>query len=202
MTARPSITRQAPAKNRNRSDEVVISSIAAPVGLPVWLDSRRPSSSAFSSMMSAILSSARLRVWGVVSDHDSKAVAAASTARSTSARARRGDGRDDLARGRVLDVQRLPRRRVDPLAADELLVRLDGVEGLGHRGLHGAPTSALAADPGGDPRIVPLREPRDQRRPSRATPRSPGRRPGLRMAGRACGLRARDAASQAGQARP
>ena len=84
------MTRHAPAKKRNRSDDVVISSIAAPVGLPVWLDSSRPSSSALASMMSAILSSARLRVWGVVSDQVSKAFAAASTARSTSAAADAG----------------------------------------------------------------------------------------------------------------
>ena len=84
MTARPSITRQAPAKKRNRSELVAISSMAAPIGLPVWLDSSRPSSSAFASMMSAILSSARLRVWGVVRLQVSKAASAASTARSTS----------------------------------------------------------------------------------------------------------------------
>src|ERR687898_346421 len=35
VTARPSGTRQAPAKKRNRSELVVISSIAAPTGLPV-----------------------------------------------------------------------------------------------------------------------------------------------------------------------
>ena len=64
---------------------MAISSMAAPTGLPVWLDSSRPSSSAFASRMSAILSSARLRVWGVVRPQVSNAASAASTARSTSA---------------------------------------------------------------------------------------------------------------------
>ena len=171
MTARPSITRQAPAKKRNRSDEVVISSIAAPIGLPVWLDSRRPSSSAFSSMMSAILSRARLRVWGVVRDHDSNAVEAASTARSTSAPARRRHGRDDLAGRRVLDVQRLPRRRVDPAAADELLVRLDGVRGSRSQRPPSRADERTCRGSGCGREIVPLPGPDDQRRPSLATRR-------------------------------
>ena len=84
MTARPSITRQAPAKKRNRSELTAISSTATPTGLPVWLDSSRPSSSAFASRMSAILSNARLRAWGVVRLQVSKAASAASTARLTS----------------------------------------------------------------------------------------------------------------------
>ena len=78
------MTLHAPAKKRNRSELTDISSMAAPTGFPVWLDSSRPSSSAFASRMSAILSSARLRAWGVVRLHVSKAVSAASTARSTS----------------------------------------------------------------------------------------------------------------------
>ena len=49
-------------------------------------------------------------------------------------RARRLDLGDDLAVGRVLDVERLAGRGVDPLAADELLVGLDALEDVGHRG--------------------------------------------------------------------
>ena len=43
------------------------------------------------------------------------------------------DLRDDLAVGRVLDIERLARRRIDPFAADELLVGLDALEDVGHR---------------------------------------------------------------------
>ena len=60
------MTRHAPAKKRRRSTTTGISSIAAPTGLPAfWLDSSRPSSSAFAPRAtSAILSSARLRSCG------------------------------------------------------------------------------------------------------------------------------------------
>ena len=108
MTARPSITRQAPAKNRNRSLEAAISSIAAPVGLPVWLDSRRPSSSAFSSRMSAILSSARLRVWGVVSDQRLERLGGGVDRAIDVLLARCRHRGDALAGGRVLDVSVSP----------------------------------------------------------------------------------------------
>jgi hypothetical protein len=63
---------------------VLISSIAAPTGLPALADSRRPISSAAASSESAIFSSSRLRSWGVVSFHVANACSAASTARSTS----------------------------------------------------------------------------------------------------------------------
>jgi hypothetical protein len=43
--------------------------------------------------------------------------------------------RDDLAVRRVLDVQRLARRRVDELAADELLIGLHPVDDVGHFGV-------------------------------------------------------------------
>ncbi len=46
---------------------------------------------------------------------------------------RRLDPRDDLAVGRVLDIERLARRGIDPFAADELLVGLDALEDVGHR---------------------------------------------------------------------
>ena len=41
---------------------------------------------------------------------------------------------DHLAVGRVLDVERLARRGVDELAADELLVGLDALDDVGHVG--------------------------------------------------------------------
>ncbi len=40
---------------------------------------------------------------------------------------------DDLAVGRVLDIERLARRRIDPFATDELLIGLDALEDVGHR---------------------------------------------------------------------
>ena len=40
---------------------------------------------------------------------------------------------DDLAVGRVLDIERLARRRIDPFAPDELLIGLDALEDVGHR---------------------------------------------------------------------
>ena len=145
VTARPSGTRQAPAKNRNRSELVVISSMAAGIGLPVWLDSRRPSSSAFSSRMSAILSSARLRVWGVVRPQRLEG-GLRRVDRAVHVRLARGrDVRDDSAVGRVLDRDRLAGGRVDPLPPDELLVRLDSIERLGHGRPPGQRARALAA---------------------------------------------------------
>ncbi len=48
--------------------------------------------------------------------------------------ARRLDPGDDLLVGRVLDVDRLARGGVDPLAVDELLVRLDAFRDVGHLG--------------------------------------------------------------------
>ena len=176
VTARPSGTRQAPAKKRNRSEETAISSIAAWVGLPVWRDSRRPSSSALASRMSAILSSARLRVWGVVSDQRLERVR------------RRVDGPVDvlLARTpgrarrlhvgrRVLDDERLAGRGVDPLAADELLVRLHG-HGAG--GLHGRRRAQLPVVRSMCPRLCATPGRRSTRGPRRATAGRPGGRPG------------------------
>ena len=48
---------------------------------------------------------------------------------------RRRHLRDDLAVRRVLDVEGLARRRLDELAADELLVGLDALDDVGHFGL-------------------------------------------------------------------
>ena len=84
LAARPSITRHAPAKKRNRSAQTAISSIAAPTGLPALALSRRPSSSAFDLRASATLSRSSERSCGVVFFQVSNAVAAALTARSTS----------------------------------------------------------------------------------------------------------------------
>src|SRR5579872_3725855 len=82
---RPSSTRAAPAKNRIWSTAGGISSLAISArGLPVLRHSASISSSARVSKASAIFSSARLRSDGVVSRHDSNAVAAALSAVSTS----------------------------------------------------------------------------------------------------------------------
>ena len=58
--------------------------MVSPNGLPVFSDSARTISSARSSMASAILSMAICRSEGVVSRHVSKALSAASNARSIS----------------------------------------------------------------------------------------------------------------------
>ena len=81
LAARPSMTRAAPAKKRNRSAQTPISSMAAPTGLPAFALSSRPSLSALASSASAILSIRSERSCGVVFFQVSKAVAAASTAR-------------------------------------------------------------------------------------------------------------------------
>ena len=78
------MTRDAPAKNRNRSAQTAISSMAAPTGLPALALSSRPSSSARASSASAILSRSSERSCGVVFFQLWKAVSAALTARSTS----------------------------------------------------------------------------------------------------------------------
>ena len=189
LAALPSITRAAPAKKRRLSTVTGISSIAAATGLPAFFDSRRPSSSARASSPSASFRRARLRSAGVVCCQVSKAVAAASTARSTSSALGRLDLGDDLAVGRVLDVERRARGRVDPLAADELLVGLDALEDVGHRGascacgqssLTDVTTSYAAAEvrpalrsrPGIDPYATgwPVRATRSMRSAARTVP--------------------------------
>jgi hypothetical protein len=82
----PSRILAAPAKKRIWSTIAGISSsIVSPRGLPVFSDSARTSSSARSSMASAILSSASCLSDGVESRQDSKARPATSNALSTSA---------------------------------------------------------------------------------------------------------------------
>ena len=82
----PSSIRAAPAKKRIWSTAGGISSVmVSPSGLPVLRLSTATNSSARASIASAILSSARWRSDGVVSRHDSNAVAAAAIAASTSA---------------------------------------------------------------------------------------------------------------------
>ena len=82
----PSSMRAAPAKKRIWSTAGGISSlIVSAIGLPVFWLSTATNSSARDSSASAILSRARCRSDGVVSRHDSKAVAAAPIAASTSA---------------------------------------------------------------------------------------------------------------------
>jgi len=83
--ARPSRIRAAPAKNRSWSTHGGSSSSAVnPIGLPVFWDSTRTNSADLASSASAIFSRAICRSAGVVSPQDSKAVAAACMARSTS----------------------------------------------------------------------------------------------------------------------
>ena len=184
VTARPSVTRQAPAKNRNRSRARWSSRRSRRrIGLPVWLDSRRPSSSAFSSRMSAILSSARLRVWGVVRHHVSNAAVRRVDGPIHVRLARGRDVRDDGAVGRVLDRERLAGRRVDPLAADELLVRLDSVERLGHGSLQGHARGRRCPRCRMRPAIVRHSARPFQRGPSRATARTTARRGGRPLSG-------------------
>ena len=81
----PSSTRAAPAKNVSTSLAWYISSLlVSDFGLPVSRDSTSTISSARESMAAASLLMACERSYGVVSRHDSKAVAAAPKARSTS----------------------------------------------------------------------------------------------------------------------
>src|SRR5690349_7949407 len=81
----PSRIRAAPAKKRKWSEAYGISSsMVIWIGLPVSRHSTLLISSARASIASAILSNAAARSCGVVFRHDSKAVAAAPYARSTS----------------------------------------------------------------------------------------------------------------------
>ena len=81
----PSITRAAPAKKRRLSATTGSSSSSVVwYGLPTFSDSMRASSSAFSSIASAIFSSASARSRGVACDQPSNALRAAATAASTS----------------------------------------------------------------------------------------------------------------------
>ena len=83
--ALPSRLRAAPAKKRRLSAMNGISSSKNALrGLPASADSRSASTSAFSSIASASLSSAVDRSPGVVVDQPSNAARAAATARSTS----------------------------------------------------------------------------------------------------------------------
>ena len=126
------MTRAAPAKNRNRSAQTAISSMAAPTGLPALALSSRPSSSALASIASAILSISSERSCGVVFFHDLEGGRGCLDGPiDILGRARRDVG-DDLVTGRVDDVCRAAVGRVHELATDELLVRLDSLEGVGH----------------------------------------------------------------------
>src|SRR5690348_12069780 len=80
----PSNTRAAPAKKRMLSAENGISSRDAISGFPTFTDSSWASSSACSSMMSAIRWRSSDRALGVRSDHSGHAAFATATARSTS----------------------------------------------------------------------------------------------------------------------
>ena len=89
-------------------------------------------------MMSAILSSARLRVWGVVRPHVSKAVSAASTARSTSAGPEAGTCATTSPSAGFSTSSVSPdaaSTHWPPMNCWYVLTRF---EGLGHRGLHRA----------------------------------------------------------------
>jgi len=110
-----------------------ISSIATPTGLPAFFDSSRPISSARSSHGVGELEQhqaplGRCRVLPGFEGSSGRVGGAIDVL---------GIGRldlgDDLAVGRVLDVERLARGGVHPLAADVLLVGLDALEDVGHR---------------------------------------------------------------------
>ena len=84
------------------------------------------------SIASAILSSSRARSWGVVFFHDlERRRGGLHGAVHVLGRAGR-DLRDDLVVGRVDDVGGPAIGGVDELPADELLVGLDALEGVGH----------------------------------------------------------------------
>ena len=89
-------------------------------GLPVFCDSTATSSSARSSIASAIRSSARWRSLGVVSRHSSNARAASWNAASTSASPRQRGGREHLAGAGIDQLGRLAVGGGDPLAVDEV----------------------------------------------------------------------------------
>ena len=103
----------------------------------------------------------------------------------------------------LIDVERLARRRVDELAADELLVGLDALERVGHRGASccGGATRLLAAirvvtcSSGLSAYVTPLRKtvpagaPRGTPRTTGSSPARPRRR---RRTGRCSGRRQQD----------
>ena len=84
------------------------------------------------SSASAILSSSSERSWGVVFFQVSKAVSAASTARSTSSAELAGTLAMTWSLAGLMTSAVAPVGGVDELAADELLVGLDALEGVGH----------------------------------------------------------------------
>ena len=69
---------------------------------------------------------------------------------------------DDLAVGGVLDIERLARRRIDPFAPDELLIRLDALEDVGH--VRNPPEDSVVA---GDCPAIVLRRKEPSRRVGR-----------------------------------
>ena len=109
---------------------------------------------------SASLRSIPLRSPGVVCCQVSKAVAGGLRSPVDVLGRGRLDLGDDLAVGRVLDVERLARRRIDPFAVDELLVRLDALEDVGHRF---GPSGSVVGTNGQS--MVSHRTPRAERRP-------------------------------------
>ena len=96
--------------------------------------------------------------------------------------ARGRDVGDDGPVGRVLDRQRLAGRGVDPLAADELLVGLGSIEGLGHGGLHGHAAGDSDRRTGCVRRLCATAPAPFQRGPRRAT-RPQGCKTGVRRLG-------------------
>ena len=118
----PSSTRAAPAKNRIWSTIGGISSdMVRETGLPVFSLSIATSSSAFSSITSASLSSARCRSLGVDQRHFSNAVAGGLEGLVDVVRVGVRRGRVDLARGRVDDVHHRARRGGLDLAVDDVV---------------------------------------------------------------------------------
>src|SRR6185369_7223142 len=83
---------------------------------------------------------------------------------------RRLDPGDHSAVGGVLDIERLARRRIDPFAPDELLIRLDALKDVSH--VRNPPEDSAVA---GDCPAIVLRRKEPSRRAGRTVPTRPER---------------------------
>ena len=108
FAARPSMTRAAPAKNRNRSTHTEISSIAAPTGLPAFWLSSRPISSAARLERVGDLEQDQAAVLGRRLLPGLECLRRRRRPRGRRPRRSSRDFGDDLAVGRVLDVEVSP----------------------------------------------------------------------------------------------
>ena len=126
------MTRAAPAKKRKRSAQTAISSMAAPTGLPALALSSRPSSSALASMRVGDLQQEQGSILrGRLLPGLEGGLGRVDRAVDVLGRAGR-HVRDDLVVRRIDDLGRPAVGGIDELAADELLIGLDSLEGVGH----------------------------------------------------------------------